>query len=117
MNEINEMNENRSALTDEQMTAVSGGGIPWYTNSQYSALSVSLANVISKIIAATKPSYNYSDVGANFMSLILDWAEYYLGYNGKKESDPKAKAIEAVLRAKGVDMIEVRIAIDRAMMA
>lgn len=108
---------NARALNDDELTAASGGGIPWYTSSQYSVLSVSLANVMLQILAATEPSYNYSDVSANFMSLILEYGEYYFGFNGKKVTDPKAKAIEAVLEAKGVDMFEVRMALEKAMMA
>lgn len=115
MNET--MNTNPKVLSDEELTAASGGGIPWYTPSQYSVISAGLQNVILQILAATEPSYNYSDVSANFMSLILEYGEYYFGYYGKKISDPKAKAIEAVLEAKGVDMFEVRMALERAMMA
>lgn len=111
------MNTNSKALGDEDLTKASGGGIPWYSGSQYSILSASLSSVMMQILAATEPSYNYSDVSANFMALILEYGEYYFGYYGKKISDPKAKAIEAVLEAKGVDMFEVRMALEKAMMA
>lgn len=112
---IEEMKTNITALSDDELTAASGGGIPWYTPSQYSVISVGLQSVILQILEATQPSYNYNDVGANFMSLMMDWGEYHLGLNGKSESDPKAVAIEMVLSAKGVDMNEVRAVFDSAM--
>ena len=102
--------ENKNDLTvdDEVLTEVSGGGIPYYTPSQYSLIGVSLQGAILKILAALQPNYGYSDVGANFMSLILDWGEYCLHVNGKNENDPKCIAIAAVLTAKGFDMEEIR---------
>lgn len=108
------VNVNRNALAEKDLSSVQGGAIPWYTPSQYSLVGNSLAGMIHMIMSAAQPSYDYSDVGANLMSLIMDWGEYYFGYYGKKESDPKAKAIEAVLRSYGVDMIQVRIALEQA---
>ena len=94
-------------LTDLDLDAVFGGADPC-SETQYSEIYGSVQGVILKILAATQPSYGYSDAGANFMALIYDWGEFVLQVNGKRETDPKCIAIEAVLNAKGFDTDRIR---------
>lgn len=94
-------------LDDDRLEAVSGGGIPYYSPSQYSIIFNSITPVILKILAAAQPSYDYVDTGANFMSLVYEWGEYHLHVDGKDESDVKCRAIALVLEAKGYDMKQI----------
>lgn len=101
-------------LDDDRLEAVSGGGIPYYSPSQYSLIFNSVTPFILKILAAAQPSYNYVDTGANFMSLVYEWGEYHLHVDGKDESDVKCRAILLVLEAKGFDMKQIGELLDEA---
>lgn len=88
-------------LSETQLHSVSGGND--LLRAQMGYLSFALTPFLLMILEATKPSYKYSDLGANFMSLMLEWAEFYYGVGGKKESDYKCMAIIATLKYNGFD--------------
>ena len=88
-------------LSETQLSSVNGGND--ILRAQMGYLSYALTPFLLMILEATKPSYKYSHLGANFMSLMLEWAEYYYGVDGKKQSDYKCRAIIATLKFNGFD--------------
>lgn len=93
-------------LNDEVLEQAAGGVGTDYTvlKTQCNIIFSMATSAILMFLKAIQPSFDYSDKGANFMSLIHEWAEYHFHVDGKKESDNKAVAIRLVLEQNGFDV-------------
>lgn len=94
-------------LSEDQLSDVCGGDTQ-LTGVQFGLISQIAIGLIHQIFKELLPSFNWSDKGANFMSLIQEWAEYHYHIGGKSESDPKCQAIIAVLNANGFSIERIK---------
>ncbi len=92
-------------ISDEQLVSVNGG--VRISQTAFNMVCNLAMSALLQIFQQMLPNFNWSDKGANFMSLIHEWAEYHYGINGKNENDPKCQAIIAVLKANGFSMEKI----------
>lgn len=105
------MNEAIKVINDKELELAIGGGDDLFMD-ECNAIVAAIESTLYLIFEAIRPSYNYTDVGANFMSLIYEYAEYHFHVNGKKESEAKCQAIIITLEYNGFCMDEINALLD-----
>lgn len=106
------MNATRMELREEELNRVTGAEEYNLTAAQCNTIFGFVSSALVKLLYMLNKSYNYTDVGANFMSLMYEYAECYFGVNGKSLNDPIAKAAETVMRRNDIDPEEVKNILD-----
>lgn len=105
------MREDIMFLNEDELIMVNAGQSV-FTSDQCVTICKFATKAIIALLEALKPSYGYSDVGANFMSLIYEYAEYHFGVNGKSESDLKCQAIIMTLEHNGFSVTQINEILD-----